>query len=159
MNEGCRHEPHVLRAAAEDRWSEALRAHVMECADCAAAASVAPFLSRFSRLEERRPRLPDPSVVWLKAQLLGSIAVAERITRPLNIFQMVAYVAVAGGWAAMLMWKWADLQQWALSFTPSHVVEGMAGGHGAVSGTVMAAAVVLGSMTVMLGLHTILAEE
>ena len=159
MSDVCRHETHVRRAAVEDRWSESLRAHVMECADCAAAASVAPFLSRFSKLEERRPRIPDPAVIWLKAQLLGSVAVAERVTRPLNIFQMVAYVVIAGGWAALLMWKWADLQHWALSFVPSHVVEGMAVGHSAVSGTLMAAAVVLASMTVMLGLHTILAED
>ncbi len=159
MTDMCRHEPHVRRAAAEDRWSESLRAHIAECEDCAAAASVAPFMTRLSRLDERRHVMPDPSIVWIKAQLLGSMSAADRVARPLNIFQMISYVIVAGGWASLLMWKWTDLQLWVLSFTPTHVVQGVAGTQNTVSLTVMAAVVVLGSITVMLGLHTILAEE
>jgi hypothetical protein len=150
MNDLCRHEPNVRRAAAEDRWSEALRAHVQECADCAAAASVGPFMTNLARIDERRHPLPHPTVVWLKAQLLGSVAVAERITRPLTIFQMVAYVIVAGGWAGLLMWKWTALQNWVLSF---------ATGNATISLTASIAVALLASMTVMLALHTILVEE
>ena len=159
MNERCRHESHVQRAAAEDRWSEALRDHVKECEDCAAAAAVAPFMFRFSRTNERQHRLPDASVVWLKAQLLRGNALADRASRPLNIVQMVAYIVVAGGWAALLTWKWAELQSWMLSFTPRSVVGGIAGTQAVMSAPLIMSVVVLASMTVMLALHTILAEE
>src|SRR5688500_18922992 len=110
MSERCRHETHVQRAAAENQWSDALRGHVKECEDCAAAAAVAPFMYRFSRTNERQHRLPDASVVWLKAQLMRGSAIADRASRPLNIIQMVAYIVVAGGWAALVTWKWTELQ-------------------------------------------------
>lgn len=159
MSETCRHETHVQRAAAENNWTESLRAHVATCEDCAAAAAVAPFMYRFARTNERQSRLPDASVVWLKAQLLRGTIMAERVSRPLNILQIVAYVLVAGGWAALVTWKWAELQSWMLSFTPKSVVGGLAGTQTVVSAPLMLAVVVLTSMTVMLALHTILAEE
>jgi hypothetical protein len=159
MSDRCRHEAHVQRAAAENNWTEALRVHVGSCEDCAAAAAVAPFMNRFARTNERQHRLPDASVVWLKAQLLRGTVMAERVSRPLNILQVVAYVVVAGGWAALVTWKWAELQNWMLTFTPRYVVGGLAGTQTAISGPLMLAVVVLASMTVMLALHTILAEE
>lgn len=158
MSESCRQEPLVSRAAAEDRWSEALRNHVTECAGCAATAAVAPFMQRFSRTSERRPSLPDASVVWLKAQLLRSTLMAERVSRPLNVLQITSYLLVAGGWAAVLNWKWTDLQRWLFSFTPDQVIGGAAGSV-ALSVPLLMGVVGLASMTLMLALHTILAEE
>jgi hypothetical protein len=158
MTEVCRHEIHVRRAAAEDRWTEALREHAATCADCAAAAAAAPFMTRFSRFDERQTKLPDPAVLWLKAQLLRGSAIAERATRPLNVVQIVAYLVVASGWAAVLTWKWNDLQHWILGFTPAQLVQAMAN-NSSLSLTFLLTVVVLASMTVMLALHTILAED
>ena len=155
MTEPCRHEPQVRRAAAENQWTDMLRQHIATCAECAAAAAAAPFMTRLSRLDERQRKLPDPGVVWLKAQLLRSSAVADRAARPLNIVQMLAYGIVAAGWAAVLTWKWSDLQRWLLGFTPTHMVQGMS----SLSVTFLLTVVVLATMTVMLGLHTILAED
>ncbi|HSP16936.1 MAG TPA: hypothetical protein VLV78_19475 [Thermoanaerobaculia bacterium] len=158
MSEPCRHEPQVRRAAAEDRWTDMLREHVKTCADCAAAAAAAPFMSRFARLDERQRKLPDPSVVWLKAQLLRGSAIADRAARPLSIVQMIAYTVVAVGWASVLTWKWADLQRWLLGFTPTHIVAGVAQ-YSPLSMAFLLTVVVLATMTVMLALHTILAED
>jgi hypothetical protein len=158
MSEACRHEPHIIRAVAEDRWTDALRDHVASCADCAAAAAATPFMARLARLDERQQKLPDPGVLWLKAQLLRGGALAERAARPLTIVQIVAYVVVAAGWAAVLTWRWPDLQRWILGFTPARMVQGMA--HSStLSVTFLLMVVVLASMTVMLALHTILAED
>ncbi len=158
MSEPCRHEPHVRRAAAEDSWSTMLREHVETCDDCRAAAAIAPFMTRLARLDERPRALPPASVIWLKAQLMKGSAAIDRVSRPINIMQLVGYLSVAAGWAAMLMWKWSDLQRLVLSFAPSNVAEGIATGS-SVSLTLVAAIVVLGSITFMLALHTILAEE
>lgn len=154
----CNQEPLVRRAAVENRWTDALQEHVRTCSDCAAAAAAAPFMTRFARVDERRHALPDPSVVWLKAQLLRGNIAAERAARPLNFIQMVAYVVVAAGWAAVLTWKWADLQAWLLGFTPTQMVKGLSG-TSSLSVSFLMMVVVLASLTVMLGLHTILAED
>ncbi len=158
MIESCRHEPQIRRAVIEERWTEALREHVKTCPDCAAAAAAAPFMSRFAGLDERQHKLPDPSVVWLKAQLLRGTIIAERAARPLNALQMIAYAVVAGGWAAVLTWKWNDLQRWLLGFTPTQIVSGVT--HATpLSITFLLTVVILATMTVMLALHTILAED
>jgi hypothetical protein len=154
----CAHESNVLRAAAEDRWSEALRGHVSECADCAAAAAAAPWMTSFSRMSDREHRLPDPSIVWLKAQLMQGVADVARISRPITIAQLMAYFAVAGGWAALLTWKWHAVQAWLGSFTPTGIVQNAARSE-SLSISFLTIVFVLASTTVMLALHTILAEE
>ena len=158
MSESCRFEADVRRAAQEDRWTDALRDHLRECDECVAAASVAPWMSRFARISDREHILPDPQIVWLKAQLLqGAIDVA-RVSRPLNFLQLVAYLVVAGGWAALLTWKWDAVTAWMRGLTPTGMVQNMATGQ-SLSMSFFAMLVVLGTMTVTLALHTILAEE
>ena len=159
MNENCVQEPLVRRAAVEDRWTDALRQHVASCQDCAAAAAAAPFMTQFARVDARERALPDPAVLWLKAQILRGSAVAERAARPLNIAQLGSYLVIAAGWAGLLTWKWKELQQFVLRFTPASLVNEAAGAPSSISATIVLAVLVLCSLTVMLGLHAILAEE
>jgi uncharacterized membrane protein len=81
----------------------------------------------------------------------------DRASRPITRVQIAAYVIVAAGWAALVTWKWSDLQRWLLGFTPTQMVQSMS--HGSLSVTFLLTVVVLATMTVMLGLHTILAED
>lgn len=158
MNGTCRFEADVLRAAEEDRWSDALREHLGTCEDCMAAASVAPWLDRFRRMSDRQHILPDPSIVWLKAKLLqGTIDIA-RISRPMTALQLIAYGIVAAGWAALLTTKWTAIQAWLRGFTPTDLVVSAARAE-TLSMSFLAIVFVLASTTVMLALHTILAEE
>jgi hypothetical protein len=158
MSEGCRYDADVLRAAREDRWTDTLRNHLLSCDDCIATASVAPWMTRFARISDREHILPDPQVVWLKAQLLQGSADVARIARPLNIAQFIAYLVVAGGWAALLTWKWDAVETWVKGLTPTGMVQSMASGQ-SLSMSFFALLVVLATMTVSLALHTILAEE
>ncbi len=158
MSEPCRYEELVLRAASEDRWTEALRTHVPQCADCTAAAAAAPFMRRLARIDDRQRQLPDPAVLWLKAQLLRGAAIADRAARPFNVLQICAYLSVAAGWAAVLTWRWSDLERWLLGFTPAQMAQGIA--HGSpLSMPFLFTVAVLASMTLMVALHTILAED
>ena len=158
MSEGCRFEAAVLRAAEDDRWTDELRRHLGECDECVATASVAPWMSRFARISDREHILPDPQIVWLKAQLLQGTADVARVSRPLNVLQLVAYLVVAGGWAALLTWRWDAVQAWMKGLTPTGMVQNMATGQ-SLSMSFFGLLVVLATMTVMLALHTILAEE
>jgi len=110
---------------------------------------------------DHTPRLPDPNSLWVKAKLLQSTAAMERASRPLTRFQIAAYLIVAGGWAALVTWKWSALQAWINSFTPAHIIMDAAGAQTAqsLSLTLLMALIALGSVTVMLAFHTILAEE
>ncbi|HUR82954.1 MAG TPA: hypothetical protein VM733_19500 [Thermoanaerobaculia bacterium] len=154
----CRFEHDVLKAAEQDRWSDALRAHLLACEDCVAAASVAPWMTRFSKISDREHRLPDPQLVYLKAQLLHANADAARVSRPITIVQLVAYLVVAGGWVALLTWKWDAVATWMRGLTPTGLVQNVAGGH-SLSMSFFAVVFVLASTTAMLALHTIMAEE
>jgi hypothetical protein len=154
----CPHESNVLHAAAADRWSDALRRHAADCADCAAAAAAAPWMTRFARISDREHLLPDPSVVWLKAQVLRGAADVARVSRPISIAQLFAYFAVAAGWAAVLTWKWNVLETWITSFTRQGLVTTAARAE-SLSLSMLMVVFVLAATTVMLALHTILAED
>ena len=132
------------------------------CADCAAEAAVAPWIARFAALPDREHPLPDPSVVWLKAQLLRDIATADRATRPMTSIQMASYLVVAACWAAVLTWKWEAINQWLHRLSPSKFVIGAStdvAASATISFTFVIALIVLASITIMVALHTILAEE
>lgn len=158
MSDSCRFESDVLRAAGQDRWTESLRDHIATCDQCIATASVAPWMNNFSRISDREHILPDPQIVYLKARLLQGTADVARISRPMNIAQLFAYLVVAGGWAALLTWKWGAVQTWLRGLTPSGMVQNIARGE-TLSMSFFALVFVLASTTVMLAMHTIMAEE
>ena len=155
----CRYEHEVTRAAREDRWTDALRAHVAECEDCRAALDVAPWMDRFAATDEREHILPDPAVVWLKAQLLRGTAVADRIVRPMTRFQALAYLIVAACWAALVTWKFPTLLGFVDSEPSSLVHRFAATSAGALTTQLFVFVLVLTTITAALALYTILAEE
>jgi hypothetical protein len=159
MSEACGFESDVLRAIEEDRWTDSLRDHLTTCEECVAAMLVAPWMGRFAKMSDREHILPDPSVVWLKAKLLQGSVEAARVSRPLDIAQIFAYFVVAGGWAALLTWRWDALMAWGTSLTPAGIVATAASRAPSLSLSFFAAVIMLASITGMLALHTILAEE
>ncbi|HVG24505.1 MAG TPA: hypothetical protein VND45_10150 [Thermoanaerobaculia bacterium] len=154
----CRHESAVLRAAREDQWSDTLRRHFLECDDCVAAAAVSPWMNRFARIGDREHPLPDPQIVWLKARVLQASSDAARVARPMTIVQIVSYCVVAAGWAALLTWKFDVVSAWLRGLTPTGIVQNVTRAE-SLSMSFFGIVFILASMTVMLALHTILAEE
>jgi fumarate reductase subunit D len=154
----CEFEANVLRAVAEDRWSDSLRTHLIECEDCVAAVSVAPWMTQFARIGDREHILPDPAIVWLKAQLLGGSAEAARASRPITFMQFASYLVVAGGWAALLTWKWDVIEAWVAIFTPTGLIESAARAQ-TFSMSFVGMLFVLATITFMVALHTMFAEE
>jgi hypothetical protein len=153
--ESCRFEQQVLEAVRSGEWTSALREHARTCDECAAAVAISPWMSSFSATDFRERPLPDPAIVWMKAQLLRGTATVERAARPLQIAQFVAYFVVAAGWAALLTWKWNVIQGLVGTFTPA----GIAQSGGSLSMAFFVGVFLLGSATIVLALHTILAEE
>ena len=162
MRGECGRGKEVVDAAATGRWSEATREHAAGCEDCGAAAAVAAWMDAAAKSDVREHKLPDPAVLWLRAKLLRQYAAVHSVSTPLNVLQMSAYVLVAAGWAALLTWKWHMLQGWLAGLTPTGIMldaSGAGGGALSLSLPIVLAIIVLASMTVMLALHTIIAEE
>lgn len=158
MSDACRFERDTIGAAKSGQWTESLRAHVASCEDCTATASVAAWMDRLGRTDERTQKLPDPSVVWLKSQILRGSAAAERVSRPVTIAQVLAYVFVAAGWAGFLSWKWEFVRRWMNGFSTEHFAVQAASTSGVSLGMLLTL-FMLSSITVLVALHTILAEE
>jgi hypothetical protein len=150
----CRFEPDVVAG----RWTDTLRAHVAHCADCEAAMSVAPYMKELAAVDMREHPLPDPQVVWLKAQLLRNSIAIERAARPLRIFQIFSYVVVAAAWTSVLAWKWGAIEALLHSFTPASFFQN-ASEAASLSVTFFVMVFLLSSITIGLALHTILAED
>ncbi|MDQ3280968.1 MAG: hypothetical protein M3Q69_06115, partial [Acidobacteriota bacterium] len=72
--------------------------------------------------------------------------------------QMIAYVVVAAGWAALLTWRGDALVMWLRSFTPGGMMHSVANAE-SLSMSLFGVMFALASMTVLLALHTILAED
>jgi hypothetical protein len=116
-------------------------------------------MTRFAALPDREHRLPDPSVVFFKARLLQNTAAAERAMRPMTSLQVAAYLIVAAGWAALLTWKWNIIDAWLHHLSPGRMILGASVEASSLSITFFAALLILSSVTIMVALHTILADE
>ena len=158
MTTNCRYEQDVMRGD----WSDSLRRHIETCDECSATAAVAEWMNRFAGLDDRQHRLPDPTLVYLKAQLLQQTKTVDRAARPMTIANIVSYAVIASGWAALLTWRWDAVARWLASFSPKHVVIGVAMNDPSavtLSTPFFLTLIILASATMMLALHTILAEE
>ena len=155
MTTACRYEQDVIRGD----WSESLRRHIDGCDECTATAAVSGWMASFARVEDRQHPLPDPTFMYLKAQLLQQTKTVERATRPMTIANIASYALIASGWAALLTWKWNAIQAWIASLSPRGFVFSVANEPSSLSLSFFATLIVLASATMMLALHTILAEE
>jgi hypothetical protein len=83
----CEHESAVIRAARADMWDNSLHSHAQTCSVCAEAMRVHAAMSSLIK-HEQIPPIPDPRLIWLKAQF------AERQRRS-TIITRIAAVAYA----------------------------------------------------------------
>jgi amino acid permease len=87
----CEHESAVIRAARTGKWDKSLQSHAQTCPVCAEAMRVHAAMSSLIK-HEQIPPIPDPKLIWLKAQF------AERQRRSTIITRIaaVAYAALIG---------------------------------------------------------------
>ena len=121
----CHYEVDVLKAARTDEWNESLKAHATDCPRCHDLVQVTTFMNKLGSAEDRQAPLPDPELVWLKAQVLARQAQKEHALRPLVFTEAVGQAVAALAVGAFLTWKWplvtavaADLgrQRWGLEW-------------------------------------------
>lgn len=68
-DENCPFEARTAEAAKTGRWPGELRSHLAGCAVCEETRAVAAFFNRAAEALGRNEPAPDPTLIWLKAEL------------------------------------------------------------------------------------------
>lgn len=106
----CPYEKEVRRAALESRWSRAVRDHARSCRDCKELSLVLSGMQTLAAEPAEPPALPDPYLVWLKAQLLERQASFDQHSQPFVLLEWLAQAAVPACLALWLVWKWSAVE-------------------------------------------------
>jgi hypothetical protein len=95
-HESCPYEDAIARASVSGEWNEELTAHRDGCLTCAELTLVAAALATDAEtlLSDPRP-LPDPAVIWVRAQLAEREEILKKATRGIAFVQRTALAVVA----------------------------------------------------------------
>jgi hypothetical protein len=101
----CSEESAVARAIRRGEWNESLEAHVRSCGTCRSVR-----LAPESQLGAReQANLPDPQVLWLRAQLSERQAAAERAHQILQWVEVVCAMVICAGLGIWLVRDWSEV--------------------------------------------------
>jgi hypothetical protein len=97
----CAKEQLVCNAVRAGSLIGEIAAHVKQCASCSDAVLVAKYLAN-APVDGNPPALPEPGVLWLKAQLRARDAALAKATRPISWMTSIGAFgcSVAGAWFA-----------------------------------------------------------
>lgn len=108
----CGREAATLEAARTGVWGDELREHSRLCPDCAAALAVhGAVLERAAHLRALA-ELPSPEGLLWRARFQQRIARAERLARPIVIFDRLAVGVAVAAAVAGLAWKSSAIGAW-----------------------------------------------
>lgn len=104
--EPCRHESAVIEAAQSEEWSESLRAHARVCTECAESVRVAVWMGSVARRLGRNRPAPDPTYIWLKAEIERRAEDAAGVSRRgLSALVLLGLtLGIAGAAAVLAIW-------------------------------------------------------
>jgi hypothetical protein len=107
----CPQESDVARAVRSGEWSEPLRAHLRDCAICRGVQESARWMQALGQTTAREAQegLPDPQILWLRAQLSERQAAAERAHRALQWVEIACMAAACAGFGIWLVWNWNEI--------------------------------------------------
>ncbi|PYU19716.1 MAG: hypothetical protein DMG32_23860 [Acidobacteria bacterium] len=118
----CSQESAAVRSG---EWNGRLQAHLRDCAICRGVQEAARWMQALAEAPQpsAQPQddLPDPRILWLRAQLSQRQAAAERAQKVLQWVQVGCATAACVGLGIWLAWSWngiggevADALGWAL---------------------------------------------
>lgn len=109
----CSEERAVARAVRSGEWNESLEAHVRSCATCHSVRQAAEWMRGLAPAPELGPNdqtdLPDPQILWLRAQLSERQARAERAHAILQWVEIASAMVICAGVGVWLAWNWNEV--------------------------------------------------
>ena len=108
--QACSHEPDILVAASGGReLSAAFEAHLASCPSCREQVDAVTFLRGLADTPDAPHQLPDPAVIWWKAQLLRRWQAERTAAAPIERMRWVELAAGFASLAVFLAWQWEGL--------------------------------------------------
>jgi hypothetical protein len=103
----CSEQPDILVAAAGGReFSAALKAHLASCASCRDQVEAVTFVRGLAATPDAPHQLPDPGVIWWKAQLTRRWQAERVASAPIERMRWVELAAGFASLAVFLIWQW-----------------------------------------------------
>ena len=118
----------MVRSGQDD---PALRDHLARCESCRQDAEVAAWMIAFAELPAEPARLPDPGLLWWKAQLLRRWQAERAASAPIERMRWVELAAGFASLAAFLVWQWQSLVNLVARAIPAGVAAASAAPQGA----------------------------
>jgi hypothetical protein len=108
----CSEESAVARAIRSGEWNESLEAHVRSCGTCRSVRQAAQWMQALAPAPQlgapEQTNLPDPQVLWLRAQLSARQAAAERAHQSLQWVEVVCAMVICAGLGIWLVRDWSE---------------------------------------------------
>jgi hypothetical protein len=105
----CSQESAVARAVRSGERSESLEGHLRECAVCRGVQQTARWMQALSPSAQPQNDLPDPQILWLRAQLSQRQAAAEQAQKVLQWVEIACVTAACVGLSIWLAWSWNEI--------------------------------------------------
>ncbi|MGE5199777.1 MAG: hypothetical protein ACM3H9_09065 [Rhodospirillaceae bacterium] len=111
--------------------SAALAAHLASCPSCREQAEAAAFVRGLAGTEDIHHPLPDPAVIWWKAQLTRRWQAERAAAAPIERMRWVELAAGFVSLAVLLVWQWRGLAALAAGILPAGLEAAAAAPQGA----------------------------
>jgi predicted anti-sigma-YlaC factor YlaD len=122
LHRACAQQPDILSALAAGREREALvAAHLAACPSCRDQAEAISWMRRLADSPELSHPVPDPGVIWWKAQLLRRWQAERAASAPIERMRWVELVAGLASLAVFLVWQWRGLASLAQRAIPAGI--------------------------------------
>ena len=153
----CSEEPDVLIAAASGRaLSASLAAHMASCPSCREQVDAVAFVRGLAETPDAAHQLPDPGVIWWKAQLLRRWQAERAASAPIERMRWVELAAGLASLAVFLAWQWQGLVNLVARAIPSGIAAASAAASAPEAASAPALALVVGA-TASIGLAVLAA--
>jgi hypothetical protein len=156
----CDQEPQILKLVGAGREQDrTVQGHVADCESCREAVDTTRWLRGLANTAGETRALPDPALLWWKAQLLRRWDAERRAAAPIERMHHMELAAGFAGVILVMSWQWADLRRLVRWFDPSNVTVWTS--HVSVSPYVPALLVgtILFGLMLFAGVHRLLAEN
>ncbi len=152
----CSWEAKIIEHVRNGNSDANVDAHLSICEECRVIPATTRALAEVAR-DGLTMVLPDPGLLWLRAQLVSRQERERRLLQPLTIAQRVAWFGVTMCWAAIFTLKWPVILGWITNLDGEAVLETLIAAGRSPSQSL----VVLGLLaaTAVLTVHGVFAEE
>ncbi len=153
----CDQESAVRAMVRCGRDDPALADHLARCASCRQEAEMTRWMLQLAALPQEPGRLPDPRVLWWKAQLVARWEAHRRAAEPFDAADRVQLGVGLGGCAALVLWLRPHLEAWSARVAAGDLTTWAAAGPTVLTAAVAIAGLVAAA-TAIVALRHLLAE-